>query len=184
MMDTLSIDDRPDGPVGTPQIRRAKAIHWHWTTEYTYEEIAAALGVQPRTVKHYLNSRPNEEVKEMMDGIESDVRMVAVRELQEQLRTAGHRSRTADTPVEVWTDDDGQLVVVDDVDNESGQVVSRHPVPRDFTLGADHQERYYARDEVREILEQLADLTGAAEPEQVEHSGGVSIRDLFDGGGE
>lgn len=170
-MHGISIDDRPDGPVGTPALRRTIAIHWEWTTEYTREEMALALGVSEDTINRYLRGGINEEVKEVIHRVEGEVRLAAVTELKRQLKTAGHRARTAEKPVEVW-EEDGEIHVVDQAD-DTGEIVDRYPVPADYELLPDGEARYYARKEVREILEQLADLTGAAEPEQVEveHSG-------------
>lgn len=177
----ISIDDNPDGPVGTTATRRAVAIHWNWTTEYTTEEIASALGVTTRTVKNYLSEGPSDAVKTAMDNVEAEVRMVAVAELKDQLQRAGHRSRTAEAPVKVWPDD-GHLNVVD-VTNDMGQIMKRYPLPDGFTMGADDEARFYARQEVRDILDQLVEITGAAEPEKqkIEHSGGMDNTVELDG---
>lgn len=168
-MHGISIDDSPDAPVGTPALRRTIAIHWYWTTEHTIEEMADALGVTRQTVEKYLQSGPNQEVREMMSRVEEQVRMVAVQELREQLQAAGHRARTAEKPVEVWTDDDGNLRVKDERHPETGELTGKYPVPEDIELGPDEEARFYARSEVREILDQLTDLVGAGEPEKVEH---------------
>ncbi len=170
-MNGVSIDDDPDSPVGSKAFRRAIAIKWRWTTEYTIEEIASALGVRPRTVRSYLEEEPNEEVRQAMKVNEGLIRDIAVSELKEQLRAAGHRARTAETPVKVWTDDNGDLRVRDVRDDETGEVVKRVPIPNDIELGVDAEARYYARAEVRDILDQLTDLVGAKEPEQVEVMG-------------
>jgi len=166
----VNIDDNPDAPVGSPATRRTIAIHWNWTTSYSDAEIASALGVTEHTVKRYYREGPTEEVQAQMDNVESEVRLVAINELREQLKAAGHRSRTAETPVEVWTDDNGHLQVNDKREPETGELTGRYPVPADIDLGPDEEARYYARAEVREILEQLTDLVGAAEPEEVELS--------------
>jgi len=166
----VSIDDDPDAPVGTPATRRTIAIHWNWTTEYTREEMANALGVTPQTIRAYIREGPTGAVKDKVADLESEVRTIAVMELRQQLKEAGHRARTAETPVKVWADDSGNLRVEDKVDEETGRVVGKYPVPADMELGADEQARYYARGEIREILEQLTDLVGAAEPEEHEVS--------------
>lgn len=171
----IDIDDSPDAPVATPQVRRTIAIKWNWTTEYSKQEIADALGVHAKTVSRYLREGPNEEVQELVNDLESEVRTIAVMELKEQLQAAGHRSRTAEKPVKVWTGPDGNLRVQDKHDPETGQIVGKYPLPADMELGADEEARYYAREEVREILEQLIELTGAAEPEQHE----VSLTDVL-----
>jgi len=169
----ISIEDSPDRPVGKKSLRRAVAIHWNWTTEYTNAEIADALGVRERTVRNYLAEPPSEEVQSVMENVEAEVRMVAVSELRDQLKRAGHKSRTAEAPVKVWPED-GRLNVVD-VTDESGTIMDRYPLPDGFELGVDQEGRYYARQEVRDILEQLVDITGAAEPDkqEVEHSGTI-----------
>lgn len=164
----VSIDDRPDSPVGSPATRRTIAIHWEWTTEYSREEMAKALGVKKSTVDRYIREGPTEDVQRMMDGVESEVRMVAVAELKDQLKRAGDRSRTAEKPVKVWTDDDGTLQVNDNHDEDTGELTGRYPVPDDMEMGPDHTARFFRREEVREILQQLTELVGAAEPEQHE----------------
>jgi len=174
-MHGISIDDNPDRPVGTKALRRAIAIHWNWTTEYTTEEIGSALGVRPQTVREYLAEPPSDDVQAVMNNVEAEVRLAAVAELKAQLKQAGHRSRTAETPVKVWTDDDGNLRVNDKRNPETGELTGKYPVPADMELGADDEARFYARKEVREILAQLVDITGAAEPDkqEIEHSGEV-----------
>lgn len=164
----ISLDDSPDRPVGTPAVRRTKAIHWNWTTDATHAEIADALGVTKKTVRNYLNDGPTDAVQEQMNRVESEVRLVAVSELRDQLRAAGERSRSADKPVKVWTDADGNLRVKDKRDPETEELLGKFAVPDDMKLGADEEARYYARAEVREILEQLIDLTGASEPQEHE----------------
>lgn len=172
-----SLDDSPDAPVGTTATRRAQAIHWRWTTEATYADIADALGVSTETVRRYLNEGPTDAVREQMDGVEAEVRMVAVAELREQLRAAGDRARSAEKPVKVWTDANGNLTVKDKREPETGELLDKYAVPKGMELGANEEARYYARAEVRDILDQLTALTGAAEPEEVavEHSGGVNV---------
>lgn len=177
----FSIDQRPDAPVGSPSTRRSVAIHWAWASEYTNEEIGEALGVTERTVEGYLEDGPGEEAREMLADVESEVRLVAVRELRDQLKAAGHRSRTAETPSEVWQDENGD-VHVRDVENDAGETIKRVPVPEDIDLLPNEEARFYARQEVRDILDQLTDLLGVGEPEQVavEHSGGVEAEHTLD----
>ena len=162
----ISIDDSPDAPVATTATRRAIAIKWNWTTEYTHAEIADALGVSVPTVRRYLQDGPTDEVRDMISGLESEVRTIAVMELKQQLKEAGHQARSAEQPVKVWADDDGNLRVKDKVDEETGEVVGKYPLPADMKLGPDEQARYYARGEIREILEQMTDLVGAGEPDE------------------
>lgn len=162
----VSIDDRPDAPVGTPATRRTIAIHWEWTTEYSREEMAAALGVTKQTVENYLAQGPNDAVKEQMADVESEVRLAAVAELKSQLKAAGHRSRTAEKPVTIYETDDGDIEVRDVHDDETGELLAKKPVPQDMQLLPDEQARFYSRDEAREIIEQLVDITGAGEPDE------------------
>jgi predicted transcriptional regulator len=164
----ISPDDEPDAPVGTPATRQSIAIHWNWTTEMTREEIARALGVTSRTVTEYLSSGPNQEVKELMNDVESEVRLVAVAELKSQLQAAGEKARSAEKPVKMYADESGDIIVRDVYDDETGEVVKRYPVPRDFELLPDEEARHYARRESREILDQLVDITGAGEAETIE----------------
>jgi len=167
----VSIDDQPDAPVGSPAMRRSVAIHWEWTTEYSREEIASALGVTKPTVGRYIRDGPTDAVREQMDGLEAEVRMIAVAELKEQLRAAGHRSRTAEKPVKVYKNNDGEIGVRDVRDDDTDELVTKQPVPQDIELLPDEEARYYSRIEARDIIDQLTDLTGAGEPDQVEVAG-------------
>jgi predicted transcriptional regulator len=171
-MHGISIDDDPDRPIGTKPLRRAVAIHWKWTTEYTIEEIANALGVRERTIKNYLSEPPSDDVKAVMNDVEAEVRMVAVAELKDQLQRAGDRSKTAEKPVEIYENDSGD-VVVKNIEDDAGNVVKKIPKVQDIRMLPDEESRFYARKEVREIIDQLVDLVGAGEPEEVEveHSG-------------
>jgi len=174
----ISIDDRPDAPVGTPQTRRAVAIHWNWTTEYTRAEMAKALGVTEQTIRKYVREGPTDAVQEQMDDVESEVRLVAVAELRDQLQAAGSRAKTAEKPVKVYENECGE-VEVDHVELE-GEGTKKIPKVQDIQLLPDEQARYYARSEVRDILDQLVDLVGAAEPEEVE----VGWREMLAGGSD
>lgn len=169
----ISIDNDPNAPVGTPATRRAVAIHWNWTTDYTTEQIARALGVRPKTVRRYLSEGPSDKVREMMDGVESEVRMVAVAELRYQLKQAGNKSRTAEKPVKIYENENGEVEVVD-IELEDGGI-KKIPKVQDIRFMPDEEARYYGRQEARQILDQLIDITGAGEPEQVEHTGDVPI---------
>lgn len=173
-MHGISIDDDPDRPVGTKALRRAVAIHWNWTTEYTTAEIGSALGVRPQTVREYLSEPPSDDVKAVMDNVEAEVRMVAVAELKDQLQRAGDRSKSAEKPVEIYENDTGE-VVVQNIEDEAGNVVKKIPKVQDIQMLPDEESRFYARKEVREIIDQLTQLVGAAEPEkqEIEHSGEV-----------
>ena len=160
-------------PVGTKQWRVTRAIHDHFLTSKSWEEIADPLGVSVRTAKSYVNEPPAEEVREILSDQAKTVRIAAVEELKEQLRAAGERSRSAEKPVEVW-EEDGHLHVADQR-NERGELVDRYAIPADYELAPDEERRYYARTEVREILELLADLTGASEPDRVRLEGNVGV---------
>lgn len=177
----ISIDQQPDAPVGKKSTRRALALHWHWTTEYTNKEIATALGVSESTIEKYLKSTPADEIREQLADVETEVRYVAVQELRDQLKAVGHRSRTAESPAKVWTDDDGNLNV-QDVTDDDGDVVKRVPVPEDLDLMPDEEARFYARKEVRAILDQLTELLGVGEPKEIkhEHSGEIDTGAAFD----
>lgn len=179
----VSIDDRPDRPVGTPATRRTIAIHWEWTTDYSREQMANALGVRPSTIDRYIREGPTDEVQEQIKDVESEVRMVAVAELKQQLQAAGARSKTAEKPVKIFENDDGD-VEVRDVHNDAGDLVDREPIPADVELLPDQEARFYARSEARDIIEQLVDLVGAAEPDELDVGGsGIVIRTTAEGYG-
>jgi len=174
----FDIDDRPDAPVGTPQTRRTVAIYWNWSSEYTQEEIAAALGVTEPTVRRYVREGPTDQVKEQMDDKESEVRVAAVAELKQQLQAAGHRAKTAQKPVKIYENEHGEVEVIE-FELESGET-KKIPKVQDIQLLPDQQARFYARDESRDILEQLINLVGAAEAN--EHDVSLSWREALAGG--
>lgn len=149
--------------------RQTKAIHLAYTTHMSNEEIAEELGVTPDTVSRYINDTPEaEQVSEMMRREREQVRILAIQELKRQLMDAGERSRSAEKPVKIWQQD-GQ-VQTRDVRDDSGQLVDMEPVPVDVEILPDEEARYVSRKEVRDILKQLAKLTGANEPQQHEVS--------------
>lgn len=166
----ISIDDRPEAPVGTPGTRRTVAIHWDWTTEHSREEMASALGVTKQTIDAYLESEPSKEVQEKMNGVEATVRIAAVSELKDQLRRAGHESKTAERPVKIYEDENGDLVIHDE-ENDAGETVDRFAVPVDLEMGPDQKTRFFRREEVREIIDLLTDIVGAKEPDRKEITG-------------
>ena len=166
----------PDGPIGTKKNRVQKALYWYWTQDYSQQEIADKLGVSQRAVSNYVREAPTSDaIQKRLDDLETQVRYAAIEDLRSQLKEASRRE-TAEKPVKIWQDEDGNLCVNDKRD-DSGQVIDRYPVPQDFELGADEQARFYARSEKREILDLLTDIVGAkaAERQKIEHSG--------DGGG-
>lgn len=163
----------PDGPIGSRETRVRKALHWYWTRDLTQAEIGERLGVSREKVSEYINEAPQSEaVQEQLENLEVQVRYVAAEELREQLKQAGERARSPETPVKIWQDDDGELVVQDERDDH-GEITGRYPVPQGFEMGPDEQERFYGRNEVREILDLLTDIVGAkaAERHKHEHSG-------------
>jgi predicted transcriptional regulator len=171
----IDITNDPDAPVGTPAYRRTVAIHWEWTTDYSREEMARALGVTPQTIRKYVREGPNAEVEGRIADLESEVRTVAVMELKEQLRAAGHRAKSAEKPVKIYENDHGELEVKD-IDLEGGGT-KKIPVVQDLELLPDEEARYYARGEAREIIEQLTELVGAGEPDEHE----VTLTDVLRG---
>lgn len=163
----------PNGPIGTRKMRVQKALYWYWTRDLTQAEIGEKLGVSRQKVNEYISEAPTSgAIAEQMDSLESEVRYVAAEELRQQLKEAGERARSAETPVKIWQDEDGDLVVQDE-ENDDGDVVGRYAVPQGFEMGADETQRYYGRTEVREILDLLTDIVGAkaADRHEVEMSG-------------
>lgn len=138
----------------------------------TQEEIGDELGVSRQTVNEYIHSPPSEDVQNTLKEQARQVRMSAFSELQRHMREAGQRSRSAEKPIKVWRDDEGELNV-QEITNDEGEVIKHIPIPADMVMGPDKEARFYARKEVREALDMLIDLTGAAEPERVELSGEV-----------
>lgn len=160
-------------PVGTKRHRVTRAIHDHFLTDKSWEEIADDLGVEPRTARMYVNEPPAEEVQEIIQSQATSTRIAAWEELKRQLREAGQRSRTAEKPVKIWPDDGS--VHVSDVVNDRGEVVDKIPIPEGFEIGPDEEARFYGRHEAREILEMMIDLVGAAEPETLRLEGDVGV---------
>jgi len=171
-------DDTPSRPVGSKQYRVTKAIHWHFTTEKTKEEIGGELGVSRQKVHEYITSPPAGEVEQALAHQETQTRLVAFEELKSQLRRAGSKSKTAETPVKVWPED-GEVKVTD-VTNDDGDVLEKVPIPEGFEMGADDTARYFRREEVREILELMMELTGAKADEDADVEVNIS-GEMFDG---
>jgi hypothetical protein len=121
-------------------------------------------------VDRYIREGPTDAVQKQMADVESEVRLIAVGELKQQLKAAGSRSKTVEKPVKIWQDDSGNVRIREKRD-DIGEVVERAPVNIDVEMMPDEEARYYARAEVREILDQLADLVGAKEPDQLEVEG-------------
>lgn len=165
----------PNGPIGSKKMRIRKAIYWYWTKDLTQAEIGEKLGVSGEKVSEYVRESPQAEaVQEQMTNLETEVRFVAVEKLRNQLREAGSRAASAEEPVKIWRDDDGNIAVNDKLD-KYGNVVDRYPIPQGFEMGVDEQGRFYGRNEVREILDLLTDIVGAkaADRQEIEHSGGI-----------
>ena len=161
----------------------SRATHLWYTTDLTQEEIGRKIARETggrdkpydqSTVSTWINSDKAEVVDDVMEQRKREVLLTTLEELKQQLREAASSARTAETPVEVWTNEDGDLMVEDKTD-ESGQVVDRYPVPIDYELGPDEQTRFYRREEIRDILDQMVDLLNISPEEiRVEHSGAVS----------
>ena len=161
----------PDGPIGSRQSRVRKALLWYWTRDMTQAEIGEKLGVSDRKVREYIHEAPESEaVQEQLTRLETEVRYVAAEELRSQLKAAGEQSRSAETPVKIYQDENDNLVVKEKYD-DGGEVVDRFPVPIDLEMGPDETARYYRREEVRQILDLLTDIVGAKAAEKHEVTG-------------
>lgn len=160
-------------------MRETKAIHWYFCRDMTEEEIADELGVTEQTVSKYLNSEPSQEAQKMIDWKASQVRVMAVEELQDQLQAAGERSKTAEKPVKIYANENGEVEVKDITDDE-GNIVKKVPKTQDIDLLPDEEARYYAREEARDIIDQMCELVGAKEPQEVEVSGSGIVIDMGD----
>lgn len=164
----------PDGPIGSKKTRVQKALYWYWTKDLTQEEIGDKLGVSREKVNEYIREAPTSPaVEEAVEDLEIQVRYIAAEKLRDQLTTAGVRAESAEKPVKVWEDENGDLIVKDKRDEETGELFGRYVIPNDFEIGVDEQGRYYGRSEVREIIDLLTDIVGAkaAERHKHEHSG-------------
>lgn len=158
-------------------MRVQKALYWYWTKDLTLEEIGEKLGVAESTAHEYVQEAPTSPaVQEAVDDLEIQVRYVAAEKLREQLQEAGVRAESAEKPVKVWADSNGELNVKDER-NDAGELTGRYVVPESFEMGADETGRFYGRSEVREILDLLTDIVGAkaAERQKIEHSGNIDV---------
>lgn len=160
-------------------MRETKAIHYYFCRDMTQQEIADELDVTRQTVNEYINSEPSEEVQEIIDERAGQVRVMAVEELRQQLREAGERARTAEKPVKIYENAHGE-VEVKDIRDETGEIIKKVPKTQDIDLLPDEETRYYARKEARDILDQMCELVGAKEPQEVDVSGGGIIIDMGD----
>lgn len=138
----------------------------HYCRDMSIAEIAEELDLTERTIKEYLYSEPSQEVQEMVEWRSKQVRVMALEELRQQLKVAGEKSRSAEKPVKVWPED-GDIKITD-IQDDAGNTVDRIPIPDDFDLLPDETARFFRREEVREIIEQMTELVGAKEPEQHE----------------
>jgi len=158
-------------PHGSQEYRARKAMEMKWTRDMTNKEIAEELGVRPTTVSNYLNDPP-EELKEPARKFRHEVVHATIAELRTQLSTAVERARTAETTEKVFeTDENGELVT-ERVFTDDGRSFMK-PKVTDMEFAPDHAVRAASRQEARQIIDMLWDLTGAGEPEEVELSGEV-----------
>lgn len=159
----------PDHPIGSKKIRIRKALYWYWARDMTQEEIGEKLGVGKQKVSEYIRESPQSEaVQEQLDNLETQVRFAAVEQLREQLKQAGSRAQSAEKPVKIWEDDDGNLMVKDK-HNHEGEVVDKFAVPADMEMGTDAEQRFYGRSEAREIIDLLTDIVGGKAAERHKH---------------
>lgn len=160
----------PDGPIRTREWRVNQAIHLYYSKGRSQSEIGDELGVSQQAVSQYIHEKPGEETREQLTDQAVETRRIAWEDLTTQLREAGRRTDNPRTPVEVWTDENGEVEVAE-IRDDTGQVIDRKPVPRGYEMGPDTQEEFYGRNEKREVLELLAEITGASAPEQLEITG-------------
>jgi predicted transcriptional regulator len=159
-------------PKGTREWRITRAINLTYTTERTQADIAEELGVGPRKVREYLNTEPAADVEEFLAEQQAEVREIATSEYKRSLKEVGEQARTAEEPVKVWTDENGDLDAVPVYDeDEVGNpvVVDYRPVPQDMVMGPDETERFFRRQEMREIMRDMRQMSGADAPEESQH---------------
>lgn len=158
-----------DHPIGTKKTRIRKALYWHWARDMTLEEIGDKLGVSKQKAGEYIRESPQSEaVQEQLDNLETQVRFTAVEQLREQLKQAGSRAQSAEKPVKIWEDENGNLRVRDEF-NDRGELVDKAPVPADIEMAADGEQRFYGRSEAREIIDLLTDIVGGKAAERHKH---------------
>lgn len=149
--------------------RVQRAIHLHWMSDMSREEIADELDVSYRTVNRYLDEGPTaEEVNQVVQKAKRDTRMMAIRELKQQLLEVSSRKQSAKRPVKIYQQN-GQIQTRD-VRDDTGQTIDMEAVPVDVKMLPDEEVRYVSRKEIRSILDDLISLTGASEPQQHEVS--------------
>ena len=107
-------------PIGTKDHRVRRAIHLRYTSNKSLEEIGEELNVTSETVRSYLNETPAQEVQEKLVEQQAEARIIAYEELKRQLREAGERSRSAEKPVMIFENEDGELEVRDIHDDDTG----------------------------------------------------------------
>ena len=156
-------------PQGSQLYRARKAIEMKWTRDMTHQEIADELGVRPTTVSQYLNDPPD-ELKEPAAEFRQEIIHGTVEYLRQQLATARERAENAETPSKVFATDDNGDLVTQEIELEGG-MTKTVPVVEDMEMAPNHEVRSYARQEAREIIQMLWNLSGAEEPEQFEPSG-------------
>lgn len=152
----------PDGPIHSRAWRVDRSIHLYYVKGWSQSEIGEEIGVSQQKVSEYIHEDPGEEVREQIADRQARTREIAWETLTEHLRAAGRRADTAVAPNEVWTDDEGNVQTVEITDGQ-GNLLERNAVPQSHEMGPDTQERFYGRNEQREALELMAEITGVLE---------------------
>lgn len=152
----------PDGAIGSREWRVDQAIHLYYSKGWSQADIGDKLGVTQQAVSEYIHDTKGDDVREQIANRQAKTRKIAWETLSEQLREAAHRAEGAEAPNEVWTDENGEVQTVEMRDGR-GNLLDREAVPQSHEMGPDTQERFYGRNEQREILELMAEVTGVME---------------------
>jgi predicted transcriptional regulator len=155
-------------------IRESKAIHLYFAKGWTVPDIAEELDVSESTAYRYVNSEPADEVKELLAEKEAQVRVNSLEHLREQFADVTDAKEEATTVSKVFDQGDG---TVETVETEDGRIV---PVVQDYEIKPDGKVQQSLRREEREIMQHMERLVGAAEPQEVEVSGGGIVIDMGD----
>lgn len=177
------------------RVRRALAMYYGTGSydEHTYKEIAEELDVRVRTVKQYIEENPiAKEVDEALDAVAEQTRREIVMDLRQRLDSLSEleselmgvvetevtsftfeevEGTVKDTPTYGVTVDEGQEKAVD----------TQVPVPREVKEVPQFERLQEVWDEKRRTQEQLVNLLGLEEPDEVQVSGEVTERKVWKG---
>lgn len=190
--DSDKVEPADDQPRFQKETRVRIALSKHYGLdgdEWAVEEIADYLNVGESTVKEYLyDSEMAEDMEHMLEQRQATTRMKLMQRMHDRLerldeveqKVADEKKvvpsmfRMKEAQVEIDPSDIQGLEVPDD-DLGGTTTTMEVPVPSNFTEVPNVEELKDVWREIRLTEEQLEDLMGLEEPDEVEHQGGQTV---------